>query len=106
MLLLTKLPQRSATGRSALSAARPRRSDELALDPIELALHVVDDVAALHRRRQHVPRVRLDLELRRELVLLVELERVLDREARRLKMLADLVEEHRHVDVRAPLALE
>ena len=37
--------------------------DELTLDPIELALHVVDDRAGLHRVRQHVPRVGLDLEL-------------------------------------------
>src|SRR5690349_7207991 len=73
---------------------RTMRSNELTLDPIELALHVVDDVAALHRRGQHVPRVGLDLEMRRELVLLVELQRVLDREARRLEVLADLVEEH------------
>ena len=73
------------------------------LDPIELALHVVDDRAGLHRVRQHV-HVGLDLELRRLLVL-VELQRVLDREARRLEVLADLVEEHGHVHVRAPLAL-
>src|SRR5690606_13034187 len=77
---------------------------QLAAHPLELARHVVDDVARLRLLGKHVPRVRLDLEVRRQLVLLVELQRVLDREARRLEV-AEIVEEDRHVEVRAPLAL-
>src|SRR5919109_3824887 len=81
----------------------PSRSDELAADPFDLALYVFDDVAGLQIVRQHVPGIGLDLELRRELVVLVEAQRVLDREARGPE-LAEVVEEHRHVHVRAPLA--
>src|SRR5690606_8973460 len=72
---------------------------QLVAHPLELARHVIDDVARLQVLGQHVPRVRLDLEMRRELVRLVELQRVLDREAGRLEV-AEIIEEHRHVEVR------
>src|SRR5690606_24184918 len=47
-------------GRAAESA------EQLALDPLELASDVIDDVAGLQVLRQHVPRVRFDLEVRRQ----------------------------------------
>src|SRR5690606_18646994 len=78
-------------------------AEQLALDPLELASDVIDDVAGLQVLRQHVPRIRFDLEVRRQLVRLVELERILDREARRPEI-AEVVEKDRNVDMRAPFA--
>src|SRR4029453_1108421 len=75
---------------------------ELPLDPIQLAGDIFDDVARFEVSREHVPRIGFDLEMRRERCLLVDGERLLQRKARRAEGTAEVVEEHRHVEVRPP----
>src|SRR5437763_17205063 len=76
---------------------------QLSADPFDFARDIIDDVAGLEMVRQHVPGVGLDLELARQRLRLVEFQRVLDGEARGAE-LAEVVEEHRHVEMRAPFA--
>src|SRR5437763_7076468 len=76
---------------------------QLSADPFDFARDIIDDVAGLQMIRQHVPGVGLDLELTRQRLGLVEFQRVLDAEARGAEF-AEVVEEHRHVEMRAPFA--
>src|SRR6186713_185472 len=78
--------------------------DELPLDPLQLARDVVDDVARLEVRGQHVPGVGLDLEMRGERGLLVDGERLFEREAGRAEGAAEIGEKDRHMEMRAPFA--
>src|SRR4029079_613609 len=79
------------------------RLSELTLHPVELAADVVHDIAGLQIVRQHVPRIRLDLEGARQRLRLVELARVLYVIARVAEW-AEVFEEYRHVEVGAPFA--
>src|SRR5262245_64102836 len=67
---------------------------ELPLDPLQLARDVVDDVTGLEVVGQHIPRIRFDLEVRRERRLLVECQRLLEGKSCGAKRTAEIVEEH------------
>ncbi len=82
--------------------ARPPACAELVEDPGELALDVLDDVAGLELRRQDVPGVRLDLDLIRQRCGAMLGQRFGDGEPRRAEAV-EVVEEHRDVEVGAPL---
>ena len=77
---------------------------QLPAHPVELAADIVDDVAGLEAVGQHVPGIGLDFQMPRQRLLLVEAQRVLDGKPRGTE-LAEIVEEYRHVNVRAPFAL-
>src|SRR5688572_30990941 len=77
-------------------------SDDLALYPINFAGHVLHYVASLQVVGEHVPGVGLDLQVVGKRRLLVERQRLLQREARRAER-PEVVEEYRHVKVGAPL---
>src|SRR5690348_15314534 len=64
--------------------------DQLTLHPLELPGDVLDDVAGLQVIGEHIPRVSLDLEVRRERRLLVDRERLLEAEARGAEPVAQL----------------
>src|SRR6201981_2580706 len=86
-------------GSRSVSLRRP--SAQLPAHPFELAADIVDDIAGLQIFRQDVPGVGLDFELTRQRFFLVKAQRLLDRKARRTER-AKIVEEYRHVKVRAP----
>ena len=71
-------------------------------DPGELPLHVLDDVASLELRWEDVPGVRLDLHLIRQRYGAMLGQRLGDGEPRRAEAV-EIVEEHRDVEVSAPL---
>src|SRR5690349_21190371 len=79
-------------------------SDQLSFHPLKLASDVVDDVAGLEVIGQHIPRVGLDLEMGRQRRLLVDGECLLEGEARGAEGSAEIIEEDRNVEMRAPLA--
>src|SRR5688500_11951655 len=64
---------------------------QLSLDPVELTRDVFDDVARLEVRRKHIPGIGFDLEVRGERRLLMDGERLLEREAGRSER-AEVVE--------------
>ena len=96
--LLTHCVMSQSFGRGSLTGCSPSWSRH----PGELALDVLDDVAGLELRRQDVPRVRLDLDLigQRRGAMLGQ--RLGDGEPRRAEAV-EVVEEHRDVEVGAPL---
>ena len=75
---------------------------ELVPHPLDFAANVIHDISGLQMIGKHIPGVRLDFQMGRERSVFVELERLLDGEARGAER-TETSEKHGNVEVRAPL---
>src|SRR5450759_5167156 len=79
-------------------------SCQLPQDPFDLAANVIDDGASLQMIGQYIPGIGLNLKLRRQRLLLVHFECLLDSEACGTEIAAQVVQKNRDVKMSPPFA--